>query len=279
MTQATETPKRTSKQNLQLGVFILAMLCLVCFVIGLSATSGQRKQAAEEAAEPTALDIVSLKTSVAATVIAEQQPQPIQPRKTRVAAVVVTSTTAPKIDPTKTPTEIPATETQSPPTATPDRSRISQGTHLVNKDITPGLYKITNNPVMCYWARLSSLSGELSAILANDNAIGSFYIDVKATDTALQITCSAVRLETLPAPLAEFPTTLPPGIYLVNRDIKPGTYRGDGEGCYWERTSALSEGTDAIIANNFAMGGQYFAQVSPADFAFKTTCELEWISE
>ena len=52
------------------------------------------------------------------------------------------------------------------------------------------------------------------------------------------------------------------GMYLVGRDITPGTYRGKAgtdvlSSCYWARLSGLSEDFDDLIANDNATGSYY----------------------
>ncbi|MEV5410007.1 hypothetical protein AB0K60_14370 [Thermopolyspora sp. NPDC052614] len=47
------------------------------------------------------------------------------------------------------------------------------GQFLVGEDIRPGTYKTAGpDGSTCYWARLRNASGELSAIIANDNITG-----------------------------------------------------------------------------------------------------------
>ena len=82
--------------------------------------------------------------------------------------------------PTLTPTPV--------PTPTPEVPLIRVGTHIVGEDIEPGIYfGEAEGGVLgsCYWQRLSGLSGETSDIIANDIAVGRFYIEVLPTDAAL----------------------------------------------------------------------------------------------
>jgi hypothetical protein len=39
------------------------------------------------------------------------------------------------------------------------------------------------------WARLSDVRGEISSIIANDNAIGQYYVQVTPSDFALETAC------------------------------------------------------------------------------------------
>lgn len=75
---------------------------------------------------------------------------------------------------------------------------ISPGTHLVGKDIQPGLYRGEGgDDIMdsCYWERLSDLSGEFSGTIANENATGQFYVEVKESDFALKVDCELEKVE------------------------------------------------------------------------------------
>lgn len=82
-----------------------------------------------------------------------------------------------------------------PPAEFPQR--IMPGTYLVGIDIQPGTYKGqagTEITESCYWARLRNVSGELGAIIANDNATGQFYVQVRPSDFALMTKCELERV-------------------------------------------------------------------------------------
>jgi hypothetical protein len=46
----------------------------------------------------------------------------------------------------------------------------------------------------CYWVRLKDVRGEFRSIIANDNAIGQFYVLVQASDFALTTRCELERI-------------------------------------------------------------------------------------
>jgi hypothetical protein len=46
----------------------------------------------------------------------------------------------------------------------------------------------------CYWARLNNVAGELESVIANDNAVGQFYVQVAASDFALSTACELERV-------------------------------------------------------------------------------------
>ena len=172
------------------------------------------------------------------------------------------------------------------PEPTADPNLINPGTFLVNTELQPGLYVgQTGTDIFdsCYWERLSDLSGSFEAILANDNGIGKYYLEVKNEDFALKTDCAITYLPTLPAPALEFPTNIGTGIYLVGIDILPGTYQGQAgteitDSCYWVRLNNVAGGFDAIIANDNGTG-QYYAQVQASDFAFQTACDMERVGD
>ena len=193
-----------------------------------------------------------------------------------------------KLMPTAQLTSTPEPTAESQPTATPEltatptskANKIGVGTHIVGTDIEPGIYMgLAGTGVLdsCFWERLSGLSGELSDTIANDNSVGPFYVEVSPTDVALSTRCELIGLESVPDK-QEYLTQLPPGTYLVGRDIEPSIYEGlAGTGvldsCYWERLSGVSGEVSALIANDNAQG-RYFVQVSSTDFAVKFACAV-----
>lgn len=179
-----------------------------------------------------------------------------------------------------------STNTSLPPSATQNPNLGKPGTYLVGTEIQPGIYKgNTGERILdsCYWERLKDLSGNSDAILANDNSIGQFYIELLAGDYAIITRCELLPLDSLPAPTGDFPQEIEPGTYIVGRDIESGLYEGQAgdnisTSCYWERLSNVTGGSGSIIANDNSIG-QYYIQVSGNDFALFTRCELQRIGE
>ncbi|WP_150241062.1 hypothetical protein [Nocardiopsis quinghaiensis] len=71
-------------------------------------------------------------------------------------------------------------------------STIGNGVHRVGEDIEPGTYTTDGpNPddivPMCYYARLSGLSGEFDDIIANNNIEGPGSLVVQEGDAALEL--------------------------------------------------------------------------------------------
>lgn len=183
------------------------------------------------------------------------------------------------------PTNTPVPTSTPLPTETPNPNLVNPGTYLVGVDIQPGIYKGNAGAGLfssCYWERLKDLTGTFDSILANDNSIGQFYVEVKSSDYALKTDCELVRLDPIPEHTGEYPQVILAGTYLVGYDIQPGTYKGQagsdvGGSCYWERLRSVAGDFDSIIANDNATG-QFYVQVLASDFALKTACQLEWVS-
>ena len=64
--------------------------------------------------------------------------------------------------------------------------------------------------------------------------------------------------------------TIPPGIWLVGRQVEPGVYEADaGDGCYWERLSGFGGTSDDRIANDFVSnGGRQLVEIARGDVGF-----------
>ena len=209
-------PKRRKRTIVLIVGGSLVLLCIVCGIFGI--LSGTKPEGQATA------------TAQAAVRIGETSQPTVTPR----------STDTPR--PTNTPRP---TDTPMPPTATPDPNLIQPGSYLVGTDIRPGIYKGQAGYDLfasCYWARLKDLSGSLDALLANDNGIGQFYVEVKESDYAFETKCELRFLPSLPEPPAEFPQRVMPGTYLVGIDIQPGTYKGQAgteitDSCYWARVT------------------------------------------
>ena len=200
------------------------------------------------------------------------------------------ATPAPEAEPTQssiatpTPEATPTQSSMATPTSTPD-SGFGPGTYQVGSDIQPGLYagKAGTGPLdFCYWARLSGVSGEFSDLIANDNAMGQFYLEVLPTDKYLQVDCNITPLNEWHEPVEPL-SNIVPGVYLIGRDIVPGTYRGEAgtgalDSCYWARLSGVTGEFSDLIANDNAVG-QYFVSVEDSDFALSTSCALELVTQ
>lgn len=89
--------------------------------------------------------------------------------------------------------------------------------------------------------------------------------------TAFKTVCPSQAVAYTPPPPPPPKTTFGEGIWLVGRDIAPGTYRATGVRlCYWERLSGLGGGFGDIIANDNITSGQAIVAISPYDKAFSS---------
>lgn len=160
---------------------------------------------------------------------------------------------------------------------------VPTGTYMIGRDIGPGIYVgLAGEEFMesCYWSRLSNFSGE-DNILANDNAMGLYYLEVLPDDVGLKTGCDLLSIDLVP-PRDEFLVDVPIGMYIIGRDIDAGLYRGEAgtdfsDSCYWARLSSVTGDYD-ILANDNATG-QYFIQVLPTDYALQTNCPVSLVQE
>ena len=192
---------------------------------------------------------------------------------------------APQPSPTSTapaapqPTPTPVAPATPEPTAVPKKS-LDPGMYQVGGDIQPGIYAgLAGTDVFdsCYWARLSGASGDFSELIANENAIGQFYVEIQPSDKYFKADCEITSLMDWSSPDEPSPE-IEPGMYLIGRDISPGTYQGQAgtdvmNSCYWARLSGLSGDMNHLITNENATGS-YFVTVQPSDLALKTDCQL-----
>lgn len=199
---------------------------------------------------------------------------------TQTSESVITSRPTPEA--TATPRTMPEPTSTPAPTAEPTpRVGFGPGTYQVGSDIQSGVYAGKAGVGIldsCYWARLSGVSGDFSDLIANENAIGQFYVEVLNTDAFFEVSCEIVPIHAWPAPDMKS-SNLDPGMYIVGRDINPGTYRGEAgtdvlDSCYWARLSGVSGDFSNLIANDNAVG-QFFIAVQDSDFALLTHCHLE----
>jgi hypothetical protein len=127
------------------------------------------------------------------------------------------------------------------------------GTHRVGVDVKPATYR-SKGGNYCYWARLRSFSGELGAILANDNPRGPVIVTIKRTDRGFE-SGGCGRWTSNLARVTASTTRFGQGTFLVGVDVAPGTYRARGGSyCYYARLRAFTGDLGAIIANDNPRG-------------------------
>lgn len=66
---------------------------------------------------------------------------------------------------------------------------IAPGMYKIGVDISPGEYTGVAGDELCYWARLSSLGGKVSDVIANDlvEENSRFYVEIEESDYAFEI--------------------------------------------------------------------------------------------
>ena len=208
------------------------------------------------------------------------------------AASTPTQAPEPMVTQALTPTLAPEpTATQAlPPTLAPEPTPTSllgfgPGTYQVGKDIQSGIYAgragigILDS---CSWQRLSGVSGEIADIIAIDNPMGQFYVEVFDTDKYFKTSCVLTPLAEWPAPNEPF-SKIEIGTYIVGREISPGIYAGRAgtgilDSCSWQRLSGVSGEIADIIAIDNPMG-QFYVEIFDTDKYFKTSCVLTPLAE
>lgn len=102
-----------------------------------------------------------------------------------------------------------------------------------------------------------------------------------STSLSAQGTMDAVMAQVVtPTPTLEIRpgVSYEAGIYLVNTEIQPGLYRGQGgteptEACYWARLRDLTEAFEAIIASAESQG-QFYVEIKSSDLALEVNCTI-----
>jgi len=107
---------------------------------------------------------------------------------------------------------------------------------------------------------IGSLSSKVDKYESNQAAL-----DKEATDLAAQ---KATLDQQVAAEADKHKTDFADGVFLVNRDIQPGTYRSSqGDGCYYARLRGTG-GTLGDIITNGNPSGQTVITIAPSDVAF-----------
>lgn len=181
----------------------------------------------------------------------------------------------------------PAKASSSAPAADTGKAKSAikgTGTFQVGSDVQPGLYRSTGNKAddNCYWERAKDSKGATDSIIDNENAVGSTYVAIVATDKIFKTEgCKGWELvdpKATGTPKAEISGRA--GRLKVGVDIAPGTYKSagstdDGSGCYWERTKDASGSIETVIANENPEG-QAVVTIAAGDGFFKTADCQDW---
>ena len=147
-----------------------------------------------------------------------------------------------------------ATPTQT--TSGPIAISFGDGIHKVGFDVIAGTYRTVGQDG-CYWARVSDLSGNESAIVTNDNAVGPAIVTISPRDAGF-ISQGCGIWKRIPLPKAGGSggkTHFGDGTYRFGVDVTYGTYHSAGmDGCYFATLSGFNGTDDDIVANDNASG-------------------------
>ena len=155
-------------------------------------------------------------------------------------------------------------------------TNFGRGTWAVDIEIDPGTYS-ANIPLgsTCFWSRLSSFSGQHDAFAATDSSVGHSVTTVRDFDTGFY-SDGCGTWNTVPefdiTAKSDMLTIFDDGIYIVNRDIRPGTFIADGingETCFWSRLTGF-DGDDFNRINIYTSAGQAIATVLESDIGFRS---------
>jgi hypothetical protein len=149
------------------------------------------------------------------------------------------------------------------------------GTHRISaSDVPAGTYRSTGGDG-CYWERLKNFSGDLSSILANDNAAGPAVVTILPGDKGFSSNECGTWTSSLKR-ITRSTTTFGEGTYIVGVDIAPGTYQSKGgDGCYWARERAFTGGLTSILANDNPTG-QAIVTIKAGDRGFTSNGCAAW---
>ena len=164
--------------------------------------------------------------------------------------------------------------------ATPTESNrvknFSRGTWAVDVEIDPGTYSaVIPLGSVCFWSRLSSFSGEPSAFVVSESSIGHSVMTVRGFDAGFYSDgCGIWNAVSEFATVVESDllTIFDDGVYIVNRDVRSGTYIAGGtddETCFWSRLTGF-DGDDFNRINVYASAGQAVATILDSDVGFRS---------
>lgn len=152
------------------------------------------------------------------------------------------------------------------------RTSFGSGKYRVNSDIAAGRY-FADPASGCYWERESGLGGSTAEIIANDfvsyNA-AQIIVDILTGDVGFQTDADCGTWNQTPRGGAQ--SSIAPGMWLVNGQVTPGTYRTNAAaGCYWERLRNFQGVLGSILANDFvSSAGPQVVTIAPGDVGFNT---------
>ena len=153
------------------------------------------------------------------------------------------------------------------------------GPYPVCEEVAPGVYRgKPSEDSPCLWARINSLNADLDSIIATRMHESPFYVEILESDASFTTECDLVPLELVEYPVPLLPS-VPPGMYLVEKDIGPGQYEGEPAEdlfCFWQRLNDFREEDDSTIEWDIP-GDAYVVEVAPSDYAVEFACHVELV--
>ena len=157
-----------------------------------------------------------------------------------------------------------------------------RGTWAVDTEISSGTY-IAEEPDgrVCYWSRLSAFTGEPEDYTVTEQSVGQAVTTIHNYDVGFYSQgCGIWVLMTTESldSTTEFLDSFENGVYIVNRDIGPGTYIADaigGSNCFWSRLAEF-DGDAFNRINDYRSAGQAIATILESDKGFRSRGCATW---
>jgi hypothetical protein len=150
------------------------------------------------------------------------------------------------------------------------RASFGPGTWLVGSEIQAGRY-FAQPSQGCYWERVVP-SGAVTANERVSSGAEQIIVDILPSDRSFRATQECGNW--FDSPRRGLESSIPPGVWLVNTQIAPGTYRAEGEGCYWERLSGFRGDSGDVIARDQPAGsGPHTLELSSGDAGVRSSAE------
>ena len=166
-----------------------------------------------------------------------------------------------------------------PPTA---RTVFGEGRYLVNISIAPGRYFADPNG-RCWWGRRADFMSPSDFIAERSSWFdpGQWIVDILRSDFQFMSEAGCGWWDQLPR-IVRDRAAIEPGMWLVNRQIRPGRYRAAAApGCHWERLRHFEGTPDGVISSGWTdVPGVLTVDIRSTDSGFLTSLECgQWRRE
>ncbi|HYE87804.1 MAG TPA: choice-of-anchor D domain-containing protein [Vicinamibacterales bacterium] len=159
---------------------------------------------------------------------------------------------------------------------TTPRTQFGPGQYRIGTDMPAGRY-YSDTRRDCHFTRVRGFGGTPAEVIADvvvNFDAGQWIVDLLSTDLGFVTDVNCGTWFTTPR--TGLSTTITPGMWIVGAQITPGTYQAPnaGAGCFWQRVSNFTGGSDAVIANQFsASPGAQLVTIASTDAGFSTNTE------